>query len=73
MLAPLHVLAGSAAASHVSVEGRARWQPIPWRGVIGLRNRLIHGYDAVDLDILWTIVQDDLPPSICELQRMVGR
>jgi len=52
-------------------EGREQWQAIPWRGIIGLRNRLIHGYDAVDLDILWTIVQDDLPPLIDELRRIL--
>ncbi len=35
---------------------------IPWRELIGTRNRLIHGYDAVDHDILWTIVADDFRP-----------
>ena len=59
------------AAARVSPEGRERWQAVPWCGVIGLRNRLIHGYDAVDLNILWTIVQDDLPPLIAELRRIL--
>jgi uncharacterized protein with HEPN domain len=35
---------------------------IPWREIIGTRNRLIHGYDAVDYDILWEIVTADFPP-----------
>ncbi len=60
------------AATHVSAEGRNQWPDIPWSGVIGLRNRLIHGYDAVDLDILWTIIQDDLPPLISELRRVLA-
>jgi len=60
------------AAARVSAEGRERWQGIPWRGVVGLRNRLVHGYDAVDMDILWAIVQDDLPPLIAELSRILG-
>ena len=30
--------------------------------MIGLRNRLIHGYDAVDFDVLWQIIAHDLPP-----------
>ncbi|RPJ38079.1 MAG: DUF86 domain-containing protein [Planctomycetaceae bacterium] len=59
------------AAARVSPNGHERWQSIPWRGVVGLRNRLIHGYDAVDLDILWTIVHDDLPPLIAELQHIL--
>ena len=60
------------AAARISAEGRQKWHTIPWVGVIGLRNRLIHGYDEVDLDILWAIVQDDLPSLIAELQRILG-
>ncbi len=29
--------------------------------MIGLRNHLIHGYDVVDLDIVWTTIKEDLP------------
>jgi uncharacterized protein with HEPN domain len=36
-----------------------------------LRNRLIHGYDSVDLDILWQILQHDVPSLITELERIV--
>jgi len=60
------------AATRVSVEGRERWQSIPWRGIVGLRNRLVHGYDAVDMDVLWSVVRDDLPPLIVELRRILG-
>ena len=34
---------------------------MPWRDVIDCRNRLIHGYDTLDLDIVWAIVANDLP------------
>jgi uncharacterized protein with HEPN domain len=61
------------AAAHVSAEGQRKWSAIPWAEVVGLRNRLIHGYDAVDLDILWTIVQDDLPSLIAELRHVLDR
>ena len=44
---------------------------IPWRRVIGLRNRLIHEYDRVDLDILWLIVRDDVPVLLSELARIL--
>jgi len=36
-----------------------------------MRNKLIHGYDRVDLDILWVTVTDDLPQLIEELERIV--
>ena len=35
-----------------------------------LGDRLIHGYDAVDLDILWDIIKIDLPPLIAFLQQI---
>lgn len=60
------------AATRVSREARQQQPEIPWSQIIGLRNRLIHGYDAVDLNILWDIVQDDLPPLIAELERILA-
>ncbi|PKQ27479.1 MAG: hypothetical protein CVT63_07800 [Candidatus Anoxymicrobium japonicum] len=59
------------AATRISRAGQERHERIPWAQIVGLRNRLIHGYDAVDLDILWDIVQQDLPPLIAELQEIV--
>jgi len=41
---------------------------IPWEDVVGMRNKLIHGYDLVDLGILWDTVTDDLPQLIQELE-----
>ncbi len=55
------------AASRVTLETQQRFDRIPWAEIIGMRNRLIDGYDRVDLDILWTIIQDDLPSLVREL------
>ena len=41
------------AANRVPQGVRAMYPDIPWPQIVALRNRLIHGYDAVDLDILW--------------------
>jgi len=60
------------AALRVSAEMRARLPAIPWPEVVGLRHRLVHGYDRVDFDILWNIVQYDLPPLIAELRQTLG-
>lgn len=59
------------AAARVSPAVQQNSASIPWPQIIGLRNRLIHGYDAVDLDILWNIVKNDLPPLIDQLERTV--
>jgi uncharacterized protein with HEPN domain len=49
------------AASRVSSNTQSAHPNIPWSQIISLRNRLIHGYDAVDFGILWTIVHKELP------------
>jgi uncharacterized protein with HEPN domain len=59
------------AANRISAEDRSRYPQIPWTQIISLRNRLIHGYDHVDLDILWQIVTQDLPVLTEELERIV--
>jgi uncharacterized protein with HEPN domain len=50
------------AATHVPTEIRAAAPDVPWRMVIAVRNRLIHGYLGIDDDTLWSIVRDDLAP-----------
>ncbi|TAD96543.1 MAG: DUF86 domain-containing protein, partial [Oscillatoriales cyanobacterium] len=39
--------------------------------VIGMRNRLIHAYFEVNLDIVWDVITDDLPSLIVELEKIV--
>jgi uncharacterized protein with HEPN domain len=60
------------AATRVSQAGQQQHGQIPWPEIVGLRNRLVHGYDSVDVDILWDIVQQDLPPLIEQLQAILG-
>ena len=43
------------AASGISADARSKRAGIPWAEIVGLRNRLIHGYDSVDLDVIWSI------------------
>lgn len=55
------------AAAKIMPENQAKYPSIPWSQIIGMRNRLIHGYDAVDLDVLWDTLEVDLPSLIAEL------
>lgn len=56
------------AANRVSESFRASHPEVPWREIIGTRNRLIHAYFKVDLDITWEIIKSDLPRLISELE-----
>ncbi len=59
------------AATRVPEDFRRRYPGVPWRDVADLRNRLIHGYDTIDFDRLWTIIDQDLPPLIEQLEAIV--
>jgi uncharacterized protein with HEPN domain len=59
------------AAAQIPEDCRARHSEVPWRDVVDLRNRLIHGYDAVDFDILWVIIQRHLPPLLQHLETII--
>jgi len=44
---------------------------IEWQQIIGLRNRLIHGYDSIDFDIMWIIICQDIPSLISKLKKIL--
>jgi uncharacterized protein with HEPN domain len=59
------------AASKISFEYRQEHPEIPWREMIGLRNRLIHDYNRIRLDIVWQVLQQELPKLIATLESLV--
>jgi uncharacterized protein with HEPN domain len=60
------------AATRISKEEQGHYSDIPWSEIVSLRNRLIHGYDAVDFDILWQIMNQDLPRLIQALRKALA-
>lgn len=60
------------AATRVPSEMQQLHPSIPWSYIIGMRNRLIHGYDRVDLDIVWAVVVADLPPLATRLEEITA-
>lgn len=58
------------AATRIPAEVRRASTDVPWRMVIALRNRLIHGYLGLDEDTIWSVVKDDLPTLIVRLQAL---
>lgn len=59
------------AANRVSEVMQKAHPEIPWRQIIGTRHRLIHGYDAVDNDLLWNIVTGDFPPLAAQIRALL--
>ena len=56
------------AAKYVPDSIKSAYPEVPWREIAATRNRLIHGYFSVDLDIVWAIIEKDLPPLIMQLE-----
>ena len=61
------------AAAKITPETKSQYPLIPWNALTGMRNRLIHGYDSIDLNILWDTIEVDLPPLISELETILTK
>ena len=61
------------AAAQIPKDYRDRHPEIAWAPIIGARNRLIHGYAVVDLDIVWQIADEDLRTLIPMLEGLLSR
>ena len=59
------------AAAHVSEDTRRAHPAIPWREIVGMRNRLVHAYFDIDLPLVWDTVRHDLPALIARLEPLV--
>ena len=60
------------AASHVPEDVRQAYPHIEWRQIVATRNFLAHAFSGIDADIIWGIVQNDVPTLIPQLQKLLA-
>ena len=51
-------------------EIKQKYPDIPWREIMGMRNKIVHEYFAVDEEILWKSVTEDLPPFKKQIRKL---
>lgn len=61
------------ACRRVSPEFRDAHPAVDWAGMAGFRNKIVHDYDRIDLDVVWDITQGDLPRALAALEPIVPK
>ena len=56
------------AATHIPAEVREKYPSIPWRQIIAMRDQIIHAYLGLDNDILWSVIDNDIPELVQNLK-----
>ncbi len=60
------------AASKISKETRTAQVTIPWKAIIGMPNRLVHGYLDIDANIVWVAVTEEIPALLGQLKTLAA-
>jgi len=72
-LALLHLIQRLGEAACRLLAGfRAEHEEFPWDEMIGMRNRIVHGYDDLDPDIVWRVATADIEPVLASLDRALA-
>jgi len=60
------------AVKRLPMSFRDKYPAIPWKRMAGMRDRIIHGYDSIDLDIVWEVIKRDIPQLKPQLQKILA-
>lgn len=59
------------AVKQLPLDFRDKYTDIPWKKLAGMRDKIIHGYFLVDLDVVWDVVKDDLPKLKKDIKKLL--
>ncbi len=59
------------AAGQVPPEARSSYPHVPWSLMQGMRHVLVHNYDMIRMDILWSTIRQDLPPLVAPMEQIL--
>jgi uncharacterized protein with HEPN domain len=68
LIKEIEILGG--AATKISDETRKQFPDIPWKPIIGMRNRLVHVYYDINLKVLWSTANYNVPKLIEEFEKI---
>ena len=63
---------GELAKTSLSDEVKIQLSSIPWQQIYGLRNRIVHGYEGVSMQIVWDTVSEDIPLLNSQLKQAIS-
>lgn len=61
------------AANNISTDCQLRYPDMPWKDMIGMRNRLVHAYFGIDYNIVWQTVTESLPVLLVDVEAIIER
>ncbi len=61
------------AAKNISENLRKKYPEVPWKGLAGVRDRLIHQYFGVNYDVVWGIAKEELPDLLPQIKEIIDR
>ena len=59
------------AAKKIPANVRKKYLKVPWKRMAGMRDKLIHEYHGIDLEIVWVVVKEELPPVSAEMEEVL--
>jgi uncharacterized protein with HEPN domain len=68
-----HLLIVGEATAQISEEIQDKYSEIPWSKIIGMRNILVHGYFEIDNEVVWSVVENDLPELKKNIQKILKK